>query len=210
MSNITIEELQNDCNVRNQFIEDNMNLVFWVYNKLPKSRITIRDKDDLISEGILGYIEAIDRYDETKNSKINTYAVFWIQKYMYSYLEKSEMIKIPCKEKKRISQNNDSSLFVSLENENEKELDDLMSNDNVEDNVINNIENEEIKAIIEAKLTIIEQKVINLLFGLNDEDSIPVSNIAKSLNTDVYSIYNIRKRAYKKLCSPMKEVICCS
>lgn len=210
MSNITIAELKNDFNVRNKFIEDNMDLVFWIYNKLPKNRVTISDKDDLICEGVLGYIEAIERYDESKNMKINSYAVFWIKKYMYSYLEESKIVKITPGELKKITQEKESSLFIYLESENMNKLDSLKSNVSVEDNVINNIENEEIKALIEDRLTEVEQKVINLLFGLNDEDSVSVTNIAKSLNTDIYSIYNIRKKAYKKLISPMKKVICYS
>lgn len=44
--------------------------------------------DDLIQEGMIGVIKAVDNFDETKDTKFSTYAVFWIKKYILSYISK--------------------------------------------------------------------------------------------------------------------------
>ena len=38
--------------------------------------------DDLISEGNLGLMKAIDRFDPTKGAKLSTYAVWWIKQHI--------------------------------------------------------------------------------------------------------------------------------
>jgi RNA polymerase sigma factor (sigma-70 family) len=46
------------------------------------------DIDDLVQEGIIGVIKAVDNFDETKATKFSTYAVFWIKKYILDYLNR--------------------------------------------------------------------------------------------------------------------------
>jgi RNA polymerase sigma-32 factor len=50
---------------------------------------------DLIQEGNLGLVEAVDRFDPFKGAKFSTYATFWIRAYMLRYLlEHSRMVRI--------------------------------------------------------------------------------------------------------------------
>ena len=207
MSNITIAELKSDFNIRNKFIEDNMDLVFWIYNKLPKNRVTINDKEDLINEGILGYIEALEHYDENKGVNLNTYAYYWIEKYMYLYLENSNVIKLTPAVLKKITSEEHPSPFVSIDAEFSQEIQEKFC---VEESVLDSVESDEINLLLEERLTEIEKKVIHLLYGFNKEDSLPVTKIAESLGTDIYDIYNIRKKAYKKLFQPLKKFMYCS
>ena len=44
--------------------------------------------DDLMQEGMIGVIKAVDNYDETKDTKFSTYAVYWIKKYILDYIAK--------------------------------------------------------------------------------------------------------------------------
>ena len=44
--------------------------------------------DDLMQEGMIGIIKAVDNYDETKDTKFSTYAVYWIKKYILDYIAK--------------------------------------------------------------------------------------------------------------------------
>jgi RNA polymerase sigma factor (sigma-70 family) len=46
------------------------------------------DIDDLVQEGMIGVIKAVDNFDETKDTKFSTYAVFWIKKYILDYLNR--------------------------------------------------------------------------------------------------------------------------
>jgi len=51
---------------------------------------------ELISDGNLGLIRAIEKYDPDKNIKLITYAVWWIrQKMLFAIAEKSSLIRVP-------------------------------------------------------------------------------------------------------------------
>ncbi len=50
---------------------------------------------DLIQEGNVGLVEAVDRFDPFKGAKFSTYATFWIRAYMLRYLlEHSRTVRI--------------------------------------------------------------------------------------------------------------------
>ncbi len=42
--------------------------------------------DDLMQEGMIGVIKAVDNFDEGKDTKFSTYAVYWIKKYILDYI----------------------------------------------------------------------------------------------------------------------------
>jgi len=54
------------------------------YNKLGVPQ------EDLEQEGMIGLLEAADKYDETKGAKFSTYATFWIKKYILESVEKEK------------------------------------------------------------------------------------------------------------------------
>lgn len=43
---------------------------------------------DIISEGNMGLLNAVNKFDETKNIKFITYAVWWIKYYIQNYIER--------------------------------------------------------------------------------------------------------------------------
>lgn len=52
--------------------------------------------EDLINEGNLGLIRAFDKFDETKEFKFISYAVWWIRQHITSYIsENSSSVRIP-------------------------------------------------------------------------------------------------------------------
>lgn len=50
---------------------------------------------DLVQAGNLGVLEAYDRFDESRNNKFFTYAIYWIQKTMQEAIYKSCTIIVP-------------------------------------------------------------------------------------------------------------------
>lgn len=52
--------------------------------------------DDLIQEGCLGFIKAIDMYDSLKNTKFTTYSLYWIRAYILRSIENTaNIVRIP-------------------------------------------------------------------------------------------------------------------
>ena len=93
--------------------------------------------EDIIQEGLIGLLEAEKKFDETKGTKLSTYATFWIKKKILESIEK---------EKK-------SSLYsVSLD-------------DSVQENKLQTeIKTESKKISIPDNFPNIEKKILQLLF----------------------------------------------
>ena len=53
-------------------------------------RFRCRDsaREDLVQEGQIGLLLAIDRYDPSRGTRFSTYAAFWMRAYMLRYLER--------------------------------------------------------------------------------------------------------------------------
>lgn len=79
---------------KSRFISSNLRLVI----KIARSYENLgMDLDDLISEGNIGLIQAVDRFDPDKGAKFSTYAAFWIrQRIMRALSNHSSIIRMPC------------------------------------------------------------------------------------------------------------------
>ena len=83
-----------DIEARNKIIESNLALVIYCCNKY--GGLNLLSFGDLITEGTLGIIKAIERYDESKGAKFSTYAMLWIrQSINTAILYKDDIIRVP-------------------------------------------------------------------------------------------------------------------
>lgn len=64
---------------RAQFIEANIGLVYLAASRFPVAGI---DRDDLVQDGMLGLITAVEKFDWSKGFKFSTYAMWWIRQAM--------------------------------------------------------------------------------------------------------------------------------
>lgn len=70
--------------VRDQLVKQNMKLVRRIAHKLRE------DDEDIVSEGTIGLIKAIDRYDSTRGLKFSTYAYPYIRGAILDYFNRIE------------------------------------------------------------------------------------------------------------------------
>ena len=64
---------------RQTIVEENLNLVHIVARKISSRLPSYIDLDDLVSNGVIGLIDAVEKYDASRDNKFRTYAEFRIR-----------------------------------------------------------------------------------------------------------------------------------
>jgi RNA polymerase sigma-32 factor len=72
-----------DTAARDRIVTAHLRLVLWVALKHRRYGFPI---EDLMGEGTLGMLEALDRFDPGRGLRFNTYAVHWIRAYIVRYI----------------------------------------------------------------------------------------------------------------------------
>lgn len=87
--------------LRNEIAENYLPLVKIVCGRLAVSLPPHLDRDDLLSSGFFGLLDAIDRFDPTRNIKFETYAGLRIRGAMLDYLRSKDWISVSLRQKIR-------------------------------------------------------------------------------------------------------------
>lgn len=103
-----------DIKARNEFLEHNLRLVVSVAKKYQGRNIPLID---LIQEGNIGLMKALDEFDINKGCKFSTYATNWITAFIRRYIaDKGRNIRLPVNFYYEISN------FMKIKNRLEREL----------------------------------------------------------------------------------------
>lgn len=86
---------QGDVRARKQLVEANLRLVVSMALQYRRGK---RSLLDLIQEGNVGLLEAVDRYELSHETKFSTYAAFWIRACILRSLARSGVIKVGLKD----------------------------------------------------------------------------------------------------------------
>jgi len=92
---------KHEKNVRDQLVEHYMGLVNIIAGRLAISLPSHVDRDDLISSGFFGLMDAVERYDYTRKNKFETYAGLRIRGAMLDYLRSKDWIPASLRQKIR-------------------------------------------------------------------------------------------------------------
>jgi len=78
---------------RQKLVESNLRLVVYIAKKQKGHNIPL---EDLIQEGNLGLLKAIDKFDWKKGFRFSTYAIWWIKQAISQYvLKRKKIIRLP-------------------------------------------------------------------------------------------------------------------
>lgn len=84
---------QGDKDAKNKMMEINLRLVIPTAKRFQRPGMELMD---LIEEGNLGLMQAIEKFEPEKGYRFSTYAIYWIEQYIRKYIEEqSGSIKIP-------------------------------------------------------------------------------------------------------------------
>lgn len=79
--------------LRQQMIAGNVRLVAFIANKYKTTALSF---DDLLQEGVIGLIKAVDRFDPYRGYRFSTYAVPWIKQAISRLIVKQEKpVRLP-------------------------------------------------------------------------------------------------------------------
>lgn len=88
-----IKARNGDAEALNKLIQSNLKFVVKIASRYQNRGLSL---SELISEGNIGLIKAIEKFDPDKDIKLISYAIWWIkQRIMLAVSEKSSLIRVP-------------------------------------------------------------------------------------------------------------------
>ena len=177
-----------DERARDKLIEHNLRLVVHIAKKYSSSG---DDLDDFISIGTIGLIKGINTFQPDKGSLV-TYIARCIENEILMYL------------RNRRHSGSEISLGEAIGEDkegNKISLFDILSTDenDVADKVEVMIQTEKLEALIDKVLNSREKVVIELRYGLRDQNILPQREIARILGISRSYVSRIEKKALAKL-----------
>jgi len=102
-----------DIELRNKIIMDNIHIVKKIVNRIYPKYKNYNDYDDLISCGVLGLMDAVDKYDVSRGVKFETYATLRVRGEIIDHMRRLDPIPVNIRSKLKKIEN----AFEILEHE---------------------------------------------------------------------------------------------
>lgn len=183
---------QGDAEARDQLIQTHLRMVVHIARQYQRPGVEILD---LIQEGNIGLIKAVDMFDPTQGHRLTTLAFYWINKHIQRFL------------------NHEPDELVSLDMEIYDGSETLLLSDTIEDkgtilggqtipHIDAVMEHEEMQSKVREMLSRLperEQEVLRLLYGIDLHRSYTVSEVARMLRVSKVRVCQLRDRALKRM-----------
>ena len=89
-----------DLCAKERMIESNLRLVFAIARSYRGRGVPFAD---LVQEGTVGLLRAVERFDHRRGWKFSTYAVWWIRRSLLDAIAGSQVIRIPAKASQQLA-----------------------------------------------------------------------------------------------------------
>ena len=186
---------------KNEILEANLKFVFDIAKHYTGRGLSI---SELISEGNMGLMRAIEKFDEEKDIKFISYAVWWIRQAMLEAIKKKRlltMVEIDPTEsndtifERKIADDEDERMGgisdVGFSNEADEHKKELKAN---QKEVIGKLLN---------SLNSREKEIIEHYYGLSNKRELTLNEIGKKYNLSSERVRQVKLTAIRKLRSSM-------
>lgn len=174
---LIIRAKNGDINAQNKILEANLRFVFNIAKRYKGMGVPLLD---LISEGNLGLMKAIKKFDPNRDNKFITYAVWWVRESIKQFIkENTTTYTVDCSiyEDDEDTQAN----FISDETKSEED------------------HKKEVISQLLSKLTEREKEIIEKYYGLNGKEEKNLEEIGKELGLTKERIRKIKWSALQKM-----------
>ena len=189
---LALRARQGDTEARELLIHAHLRMVVNIARQYQRPGVEMLD---LIQEGNIGLITAVDKFDPTQGHRLTTLAFYWINKHIQRFL------------------NNEPDDLVSLDMEINDGAAILLLSDTIEDkgttlgdptiqNIETQMENQELQQLVHNMLATLsprEQEVLRLLYGLDNYPVLSRNEIAKIIGVREEQVSRIKTRALDAL-----------
>ena len=180
---------------KNEILEANLRFVFDIAKHYTGRGVPI---SELISDGNMGLLRAIDKFDESKDVKFISYAVWWIRQAMLESIKKRNAISFVEIEP---NTDNDSSMDKKLieDDEDDVSFNNDFSNENDEKSREVNENQRNIITNLIGTLSDRERDIVENYYGINDKKELTLTDIGKKYNLSSERVRQIKLNAIRKL-----------
>lgn len=185
-----------DISARNEIICRNLKFVFFIARKYFASGVQM---GDLVSEGNMGLLRAVELFDDSYNTRFTTYAKYWIKAYINEAVKEGEknmnnadILEFDKTSTEERANNGFDNDMVDMEHG-----DELLYEDKREDEERLDLIKEFAKSSL-CLLSDVERNVISMTYGIN-EPVLSTEEIAKELGMSSVNVGKVRDRAMKKM-----------
>lgn len=180
---------------KNEILEANLRFVFDIAKHYTGRGVPI---SELISDGNMGLLRAIDKFDESKNVKFISYAVWWIRQAMLESIKKKNTINFV-----EIEPNTDNDSYIDKrlieDDEDDTSFNKELSNENDEKSKEISENQRNIITNIIGTLSDRERDIIENYYGLNSNKELTLSEIGKKYNLSSERVRQIKLVSLRKL-----------
>lgn len=183
-------KFNNDISARNKLITSNLKFVVDIAKKYKGYGISF---GDLVAEGNMGLIKALDKFDYNKDVKVISFGVWWIRQYIKEAINRKNSVaydELPNEIGPTVNDDYDDDQIIQNNNKPEAFLD----NDNVK------CENENNKLITDLLKNLNEREcdIVKSYFGI-DTKELTLEEIGLKYNLTKERVRQIKAVAMKKL-----------
>ena len=185
-----------DIDAQNEILTANLRFVFNIASRYKGNGAAI---SDLISEGNIGLIKAIQKFNPERDVKFISYAVWWVRNSMQEFIKKRQMYLKMEKEEDTLNTIVCEKRLIDKNDEVVTKKDIVMSNEYDEEK---KEKNKTHKIIVDKILSVLsdrERYIIEEYYGIGDKKEKNLEEIGIELNITRERVRQIKKNAINKL-----------